>query len=188
MSGRRVAGIFLLGLGLLQPLASAIAQNVKSTYDKAADFSKYKRYTWGSNYLLTQQTKEVQEQLNMAIVGYINRNLRNRGFTEDDKNPDFVITYEAGGMPKADVGAQRTLFAAEMQNYYWGNMSGMSSDVWVSSMAKLEVTITDASTKAQLWQATASQKIHDPKKFANNMQENVDKFIQKTMKSFPPKT
>jgi hypothetical protein len=188
MSFRRLAIILLLGVGLVHPLGSAVAQNVKATFDKSANFSKYKKYTWGSNYLLTQQTKEVQEQINMAIVDSINRNLRAEGFVEDDKDPDFRITYSAGGMPNADVGAQRYLYAADMQNYYWGgSLTGISSDVWVSSLAKVTLTVTDAATKAELWQATASQKIHDPTKFGNNLQQNVDKFIQKTMQSFPPK-
>jgi hypothetical protein len=186
MSGRRLAVIFLLCLWLLYPPASAVAQDVKSTFDKSANFSKYKKYTWGSNYLLTQQTKEVQDRINMAIVDSINRNLRAEGFVEDDKEPDFIITYEAGGMPKTDVGAQRNLYAADMTGYYWGPVTGISSDVWVSSLAKVKITVADAATKTNLWQATASQKIHDPRKFGNNLQQNVDKFIQKTMKSFPP--
>lgn len=186
MSGRRFALVFLLCLSLLCPPGSTVAQNVKSTFDKSADFSKYKSYTWGSNYLLTQQTKEVQERINMAIVDSINRNLRAGGFVEDDKHPDFRVTYDAGGLPKTDVGAQRYLYAADMTNYYWGELTGISSDVWVSSLAKVEITVTDAATKSNLWQATASQKIRDPKKFALNLQQNVDKFIQKTMKSFPP--
>jgi len=187
MSGRQLAIIFLLCVGLVYPLGGAVAQNVKATFDKSANFSKYKKYTWGSNYLLTQQTKDVQERINMAIVDSINRNLQAGGFVEDDKDPDFRITYEAGGMPKTDVGAQRYLYAADMQNYYWGgSLTGISSDVWVSSLAKMEISVTDAATKTNLWQATASQKIHDPKKFGNNLQQNVDKFIQKTMKSFPP--
>jgi hypothetical protein len=89
-------------------------------------------------------------------------------------------------MPKTDVGVQRSLYAADMTGYYWGTMSGISSDVWVSSLAKMKITVTDAATKRDLWQASASQKIHDPTKFGNNLQQNVDKFIQKTMKSFPP--
>jgi hypothetical protein len=187
MSGRRLAVVLLLCLGLLHLAGDAVAQNVKSTFDKSVDFSKYRKYTWGANYLLTQQTKEVQERINMAIVDSINRNLRAGGFVEDDKDPDFRITFEAGGMPKTDVGAQRYLYAADMQNYYWGgSLTGISSDVWVSSLAKMEITVTDAATKTQLWQATASQKFHDPKKFVNNLQQNVDKVIQKTMKSFPP--
>ena len=187
MLGRTLAVAVLLCVGALLPSHNAAAQNVKSTFDKSADFTKYKKYTWGSNYLLTLQPKDVQERINMAIVDSINRNLRAAGFVEDDSNPDFKVTYEAGGQPQADVGAQRPLYASDMVGYYWGNLSGISSDVWVSSLAKLKITITGTATKSTLWQATASKKIHDPMKFTNNLQENVDKFIQKTMKSFPPK-
>jgi hypothetical protein len=187
MSGRRVAVAFLLCASVLHPPDNAVAQNVKSTFDRSVDFKKYKKYTWGSNYLLTRQTKEDQERINMAIIDSINRNLQAGGFVEDDKNPDFRITYEAGGLPKADVGAQRGLYAADMVNYAWGNLGGISSDAWVYSLAKLQITVTDAATKSNLWQAMASQKIRDPTKFQNKLRENVDKFIQKTMKSFPPK-
>ena len=47
--------------------------------------------------------------------------------------------------------------------------------------------MTDAASNSNLWQAVASKKIQDRMKFTNNLQENVDKFIQKTMKNFPPK-
>jgi hypothetical protein len=85
------------------------------------------------------------------------------------------------------VGAQRDLYATDLVNWSWGNLGGISSDVWVYSLAKMQITVTDAATKSQLWHATASQKIRDTNKFGNNLKENVDKFIQKTMKSFPPK-
>ena len=187
MPGRRLAVTFLLWVGMLHPPGSAVAQDVKSTYDKSMDFTKYRKYTWGSNYLLTQQPKDIQERINKAIVDSINRNLQAGGFMEDDKNPDFLIAYEAGGQPKADVGAQRPLYASDMLGYYWsGEVTGISSDVWVSSLAKLAITVTDAATKSKLWQATATKKIQQPRKFADNLQQNVDKFIQKTMKSFPP--
>jgi hypothetical protein len=179
--------VFLLCFGVLHTPGNAVAQDVKSTFDKSADFTKYKKYTWGSNYLLTQQPKDVQERINMAIVDSINRNLQARGFVEDDKNPDIRVTYEAGGQPQADVGAQRPLYASDMGGYYWGDLSGISSDVWISSLAKVKITVTDAATKRTLWEATASKRIHDPLKFKNKLQENVDKFTQKTMKGFPPK-
>jgi hypothetical protein len=187
MLWRRLAVALLLCVGVLHPLGSAAAQDVKSTFDKSADFTKYKKYTWGSNYLLTAQPKDVQEHINMAIVDSINRNLQARGFVEDDKNPDFRVTYEAGGQPQADVGPQRPLYASDMVGYYWGDLSGISSDVWTTSLAKVKITVVDAATNRTLWEATASKRIHDPMKFKNKLQENVDKFIQKTMKGFPPK-
>ena len=184
--GRRLAVTFLFCLIVLHPSDKA-AQNVKSTSVKSVDFKKYKKYAWGSNYLLTQQSKEDQERINMAIVDSINRTLQAAGFVEDDKNSEFTITYEAGGLPKADVGAQRDLYPADMINYTWGNLGGVSSDVWVYSLAKLQITVTDVATKSNVWQAVASKKIRDPIKFKNNLKENVDKFIRNTMKSFPPK-
>jgi Domain of unknown function (DUF4136) len=188
MPGRRLTIAVLLCIGLLHAAGGAVAQDVKSSFDKSADFSKYRKYTWGANYLLTQQPKDVQERINMAIVDSINRNLKASGFVEDDKNPDFVVTYSAGGQHDADVGAQRYLYASDMQGYYWGgNISGITSDAWVVTMAQMEITVTDAATKTQLWQAHATKKIQQPKKFAANLQQNVDKFIQKTMKTFPPK-
>ena len=178
--------MFLLCFGLLHTPGNAV-QDVKSTFDKSADFTKYKKYTWGSNYLLTQQPKDVQERINMAIIDSINRALQAKGFVEDDKNSDVRVTYEAGGQSQADVGAQRPLYASDMVGYYWGDLSGISSDVWISSLAKVKITVTDAATKRTLWEATASKRIHDPMKFKNKLQENVDKFIQKMMKGFPPK-
>jgi hypothetical protein len=187
MFGRRMALGFLLCISVLHPSGNALAQDVKSTFDKSVDFKKYKKYSWGSNYLLTRQTKQDQERINMAIIDSINRNLQASGFVEDDKNPDFRIIYEAGGLPKADVGSQRELYAADLPAYAWGNLGGISSDTWAYSLAKMQITVTDAATKSTLWQAMASQKIRDPEKFAEKLKENVDKFIQKAMKSFPPK-
>jgi len=85
------------------------------------------------------------------------------------------------------VGAQRDLYASEVVNWSWGNLGGISSNVWVYSLAKMQITVADAATESKLWQAMASQKIGDPNKFGNNLKDNVDKFVQKTMKSFPPK-
>jgi hypothetical protein len=186
MPGRQQP-LFLLCFAVLLPSGGAVTQDVKSTFNRSVDFTKYKKYTWGSNYLLTQQPKEVQERINVAIVDSINWNLRSRGFLEADENPDFRVTYEAGGQPKADVGAQRSLYAPDTVGYYWGDLSGISSDVWISSLAKVKITVTDAATKSNLWEATASDRIRDPMKFKSKLQQNADRFIQKTMKSFPPK-
>jgi Domain of unknown function (DUF4136) len=144
MSGRRLAVTFLLCVSTFHPSRNAIAQDVKVIFDKSADFTKYKKYTWGSNYLLTQQPRDVQERINMAIVDSINRNLLAGGFVEEDKNPVFKVTYEV-------VGAQRNLYASGMVGCYWGNLGGISSDVWVLSLAKLKITVTDTATKSNLF-------------------------------------
>ena len=80
MSGRLLAVTVLVCVGALLPPHNAAAQKVNVSFDKSADFAKYKKYTWGSNYLLTQQPKDVQERINMAIVDSINRKSSSRGF------------------------------------------------------------------------------------------------------------
>jgi Domain of unknown function (DUF4136) len=187
MLARRVAVAILFCVGVLQGPDGIFAQNVKYAHDKTTDFKKYKNYAWGHNYLLTRQHPEDQARINMAIIDSINRDLQTSGFTLVQEKPDFIIIYEAGGLSKADVGAQRDLTVTDMVNYSWGNLGGISSDVWVYSLAKMKITVTDEATKSTIWQAEASQKIRDPKKFMNNLKENVDKYIQKTMKDFPPK-
>ena len=180
MSGRRMAFAFLLCVSALYPGDNAVAQDVKATSDKSVDFKKYKKYSWGSNYLLTRQTKEDQERINMAIVDSINRTLQAGGFIEDDKSPDFRITYEAGGLPKTDVccGHGQLCLGKRLRNFL---------DVWVYSLAKMKITVTDAATKSTVWQGMASKKIRDPMKLMDNLKDFVDQYIQKTMKSFPPK-
>jgi hypothetical protein len=187
MLARRVAVAILFCIGLVQAPSGTFAQSVKSAFDKKTDFKKYKKYGWGHNYLLTRQHPEDQARINLAIIDSINRDLQSSGFVLEQESPDFIIIYEAGGLPKSDVGAQRDPTVTDLVNYSWGNMGGISSDVWVYSLAKMKVTVTDAATKNTVWQAAASQKIHDPLKFMNNLKENVDKYIQKAMKDFPPK-
>jgi hypothetical protein len=187
MAGRRLALTFLLCVIVLHTAGNALAQNVKSTYEKTADFKKYKKYKWGSNYLLTRQRPEDQARINLAIVDSINRDLQAGGFAMDQEAPDFIIIYEAGSLPKSDVGPQRNLTVTDMVNYSWGNLGGITSDVWAYSLAKMKITITDAATKTPVWVALASMKIHDVNKLMENLKQTVDKYIQKTLKDFPPK-
>jgi hypothetical protein len=186
MTGRRLAILILLCVCALSVADNAFAQSVKSKYDKSADFKKYKKYAWGSNYLLTQQRPEEQGRINAAIVDSMNRYLQAKGFVQDQKSPHFKIHFDAGGMPNADVGAQPDLFAAGDLSWAW-NGGGISSDVWVYSLAKVRITVADAATNATMWQALATKKIREPDKFGNNLKQNVDDFIGKTLKDFPPK-
>jgi hypothetical protein len=187
MVARCLAVAILLCISAMQAPEITQAQSVKSNYDKSVDFGKYKKYSWGSNYLLTRQTKKDEAQINLAIIDSINRDLKADGFVLVQDNPDFIIIYEAGGIAKADVGQQGVVFYTDMVNYDWITVMGTTSDVWKYSLAKMRITVTDAATKTTVWQAMASQKIRDPNKFKEDLQANVDKYIQKAMKDFPPK-
>src|SRR5277367_6697115 len=100
MVAKCVAVMILLCIAAVEVPENAQAQSVKSTYDKSANFGKYKKYSWGQNYLLTRQTKQLEAQINLAIIDSINRDLKGAGFVLVQDDPDFVIIYEAGGVAK----------------------------------------------------------------------------------------
>ena len=171
----------LLGMAALAWNTTAFAQNVKVNYDKSADLARYKRYTWGNNYLLTSQRPEDQARIDMALRDSINRQLQLKGFLPDENNPDFRIVYEAGGMLDAQTGVKPDLLRTQTMGYE------TSLDVWTSVLGKMKITVTDVASDRTVWQATASKKISDPKKFMSDLNKEIDTITAKTLKSFPPK-
>jgi hypothetical protein len=167
---------------------SAIAQKVKSNYDKSADFATYKRFAWGPNYLLlARQPPQDKPRINAAIIDSINRNLESKGFVLDSQNPQFVINYEAGGSAKGDIGALPSITDAGYVDFNWGSVSGTSSDAWVYTLAKMHIVVKDSLTKQPVWQSITSEKIHDVTKAMNNLKQEVDDFVAKALQDFPPK-
>jgi hypothetical protein len=99
MPGRQLA-VILLSFGVLLTSGGAVAQDVKSTFNRSVDFTKYKKFARGSNYLLTQQPKDIQERINMAIVDSINRNLRSRVLWKMTRIQTSGLLMKPVGSPK----------------------------------------------------------------------------------------
>src|ERR1700757_4109359 len=70
----------------------AFSQKVRVGYDKAADFVKFKTYTW------TAPTMPITRPLLYAsIVGTIDHELKAKGLTRTERDGDLALT-PAGGM------------------------------------------------------------------------------------------
>jgi hypothetical protein len=179
-----------LSLLLLLVVASASAQKVETKYDKAANFAVYKHYTWGKNYLLTHQRPEVQAKIDQAIVDSLNRQLQAKGFLLDEKTPDFRVKYEAGGLAQAATSTQPDLLypGPPGPTFSSDSLGGIPLDVWTSTLTKMRLTVTDATSDKEVWQALVSQKLRDPQKFLNDLNKNIDNVMAKALKGFPPGT
>src|SRR5580698_1597897 len=179
-----VLGIAMLGAPPLH------AQKVKYSFDKSVDFQHYKRYAWGQNYLLTHQRPDDQKVIGESLKASINRQLAAKGFILDEARPDFIVSYEAGGMTKAALSHVPDLSRvgpdpnAIDQPAFGLPMN--STDAWVSVLGGLRVTIDDATTKKHVWIGQISDKIKDPQKFMLNVDSRVDAATAKLMKPFPP--
>ena len=161
--------------------ASAFAQDVKTDYDKDANFAAIKTFdiklgtSWGNQL----GEKRVVDEFTQA--------LSEKGWKKVDTNPDALVVLH-GATEK-----QRTLntFYSGMGGYGgygyrgWGGM-GMGSATTTESeytVGTLVVDIFDAKSKALMFRGTASDELSDkPEK----NQKKLEKASDKMFKKFPP--
>jgi len=177
----------LSGVVLLLAVSPLFAQKVTTTFDKANDFTRYKRYAIGKNYLLTHQTADIQANIHKVLADSLNRQLQAKGFILDQDHPDFTIKFEAGAVDKADAGGQPDMLYGVPVGPAFGvvGIEGIPPAVWTYALAKLRLTVTDVGTGQTVWTGLASEKM-DPQKDLNNIDQKIDSVMAKTLKSFPP--
>jgi len=185
---RRLALSGLLVLIAGAPI-SAEKIRVKWDCDRSNDFVRYKRYSLGTNFLLTHQTPQVQAHINQVLVESLNRHLQGKGFILDRDHPDFVITYEAGSLAKADTSLPPDIYygvPTDSPAFGQIGLEGIPAEVWTYALAKLKLTVTDVGSGKPVWTARASERIPYPKNALKNLRTRVDDLMAKTLKSFPP--
>jgi hypothetical protein len=179
------------GFALLLAAAPVFAQKIKSDYEKSNDFTHYKKYAIGKNYLLTHQGLDRQASIDKVLVESLNRQLQSKGFVPDENHPDFRIKYEAGALTETAASTQPDMLNGGAPSSTWAsdNLGGVPLDVWSSTLTKLKLTVTDPSSGRPVWTALASEKIRDPQKVLNDrnkLNTKIDDLMIKTLKSFPP--
>jgi hypothetical protein len=166
-----------VGVALLFATAS-FAQQVKTDYDRSADFSQYKTYSW----------EKVQTQ-NPLWVGRI----------KDAVNADLAAkgwTQVASGGQVAIVAMEVTKNQQTLNTFYdgfgggWGWRrfgGGGFGDATTTTenykVGTLCVDLFDANSKNLIWRGSASDTLSD--KSEKNI-KNLDKGVQQMFDHFPP--
>jgi hypothetical protein len=188
--GRGLQVLALGAVALLLAAAPLSAEKIKITseYDKSNDFTHYKRYNIGKNFIVTSERPEVQAHIDKVLVESLNRHLQAKGFVLDEDHPDFTIQYEAGSLPEADVSPQPDMLYGVPPGPAFGQvgLEGIPAAVWTYALAKLKLTVTDVGSGKPVWTALATKKIQDPQKPLKHLHAKVDDLMAKTLKSFPP--
>jgi hypothetical protein len=165
---------------LLLFLASPTApQKVTIDSDKSASLTHFKRYAWGRNHLVTALHPEDVSKVEAVLNDSINRQMRSKGYVLDEKNPDFRISYDAGGQIESGAG----LKPFRMDTYGQGWVAQM--DVWATTLAQMQLSIVGASSNTPIWSAMVSQKVSDRDKFLRDLNKNIDKITASALKKFP---
>ena len=163
------------GVALL--FATAIwAQQVKTDYDRHADFAQYKTYSWEK--VQTQDSLWVDR-----IKQAVNATLTAKGLTPVESGGDVAV-----------VAIETTQSHNTLDTFYdgfgggwrWRGMGGMgdaTTTVETYTVGTLVVDLFDAHEKKLIWRGSSSDTLSD--KSDKNI-KNLDKGVQKMFDHFPP--
>jgi hypothetical protein len=166
-----LTGIMLLLAGI------ASAQQVKTDYDRSANFAQYKTYSW--EHVKTQDTLNVDR-----IKSAVNTALAAKGLTQVDSGGEISI-----------VAVEMTQNQQTLNTFYngfgggwgWRRFGGGLGEATTTTetykVGTLVVDLFDSNTKKLLWRGSSSDTL------SNNSDKNIknlDKGVEKMFKKFPP--
>jgi hypothetical protein len=167
--------------------STAFAQKTKVGYDKSADFSRYKTYTWAEPAM-----PPTRPMLYSTVVASVDDNLKSKGLQRVDKNGDltlnpaggieFGISSAAGTPILSTYGTQPAAADATMWTGAGGTANLTSSYV---PQGTLQLQFVDRSSNKIVWNGVVSEKLD-----VENKKESLDKIykgIAKLIKEYPPK-
>ena len=159
---------------------AAVAQDVKTDYDHAANFAAIKTFQakiatgWGNQI----SEKRVLDEFTQALT--------EKGWKSVDANPDAVVLLHGATEKQKSL---NTFYSGGYGGYGyrgWGGMGGMGTATTTTSeflVGTLVVDIFDAKSKQLMFRGTASDEISDkPEKNVKKVQKAADKMF----KDFPP--
>ena len=172
---------FALAAALALACAPAFAQDVKTDYDKSANFAVIKTFDvkLGTSWNNEISEKRVLEEFVEALSA--------KGWTKVDANPDALVVLH--GATEKQKSLNTFYSGGGMYGGYgyrgWGGM-GMGTATTTTSeylVGTLVVDIFDAKSKALMFRGTASDELSDK---PDKNKKKLDKAANKMFKDFPP--
>jgi len=171
------AVIVLIGMMFLFAGKSS-AQQVKTDYDRTANFGQYKTYSWEK--VKTKDALDVDR-----IKTAVNAALAAKGWTQVDSGGDVSIVAMEITQNQQTL---NTFYDGFGGGWGWRGFGGggfgeatTTTDTY--KVGTLVVDLFDTKTKALLWRGTSSDTL------SNNSDKNIknlDKGVEKMFKKFPP--
>jgi len=176
-----VVALLMAAALLLQGCATQA--DVRSDYDHAADFAKYRTFNFvpqpstdkaGYSTLLTQDLKNA-----------VTAQMEKRGYTLSD-NPDLLINFSGKLREKQDIESvpgpyygYRAGFYGAWPGYGWG------SDVYTVNYTEgtLNVDLIDARTKQMVWEGVSIGEVTKEK--LENRQASIDHAVANIFARYP---
>jgi hypothetical protein len=164
-----------VGIALLSAAVS-FAQQVKTDYDRNADFGRYKTYSW--------EKVQTQNQLwAPRIQETVNATLAAKGLTPVATGGDIAIVAIETTQNQQTL---NTFYDGFGGGWRWRGFGGFGDATTTTENYKvgtLVVDLFDAHNKNLIWRGSSSDTLSD--KSDKNI-KNLDKGVQKMFDHFPP--
>lgn len=161
---------------MLLVATACVAAQVKTDYDRAANFGQYKTYSW--------QNVNTRDPLMVdRIKSVVNAALATKGWTEAPSGGDVaLVAIET----TQDQQALDTFYDGFGGGWRWRGFGGLgeaTTTVETYKVGTLVVDIFDANSRKLIWRGSASDTL------SNNSEKNIkdlDKSVKGMFTHFPP--
>jgi hypothetical protein len=190
MLNRKLVNIATTSAVLLVTLAlngCASGPDIRSDYDRAADFSEYKTYNFFAD--AGPHVTNYQSFFSRYMVAAISREMENRGYVKSD-DPDLLVNFNAILTEKTDVQTS----PAPMYGGYYGYRRGYY-DPWMTYGYAQETTVSqytegtfnidlvDARKKKLVWEAVGVGRVSQ--EALEELEERVNAGVASYFQSYP---
>ena len=161
-------------------IAGCSTMKIDNDYDREADFSSYKSYTWQmSDMTLVENFPLAHER----VVSAIEAQLAIKGFSKVDANPDVYINYHTDEDEEIRLDTDQFGYGYG-PGWYWGRGMG-SSTTTVRSYTRgtIVVDIWDAKEKRLVWRGVASDTVSEN---PGSDEKKINRAAQKMFEKYPP--
>lgn len=174
MKLQRVAFV-LLGMVLLFA-GNSSAQDVKTDYDRNANFGQYKTYSW--EQVKTRDPLDV-DRIKSAVDGALSAN----GWTRVDSGGDASIVAMEATHNQQTLNTFYDGFGGGWRWRGFGDIAEATTTTETYKVGTLIIDLFDTKTKKLLWRGSSMDTL------SNNSEKNIknlDKGVEKMFKHFPP--
>ena len=167
--------IVFIGLALLLANAS-FAQQVKTDYDRTANFSQYKTYSW-------EKVQTPDPLWVDRVKAAVNAALAAKGWTQVESGGDIsIIAMEINRNHQT----LNTFYDGFGGGWRWRGFGGFGESTTTSetyTVGTLVVDLFDAKTQMLVWRGVSSDMLSD--KSDKNI-KNLNRGVEKMFQHFPP--
>jgi hypothetical protein len=170
----KVQSVVLVLMGMISLFAgNSSAQQVKTDYDRSADFKEYKTYSW-------EQVKTQEPLFVDRIKNSVNGALAAKGWTQVDSGGDVSIVAIQITRNQQTL---NTFYDGFGRGWRWGGFGEATTTTETFKVGTLVLDLFDTKTKKLVWRGVSSDTLSNN---SDKNTKNLDKGVEKMFKQFPP--